>query len=155
MVERAIRRLEEMRSRAGRICTAATSSIPPRMPANKVRGSIGRTQSGNFALWRGLAQDRRERSRTDFDEFLAEHTVHRDGPEARWPHESWYQTAPYYYYFGHYYAARLIEKLGDEGKSKYGEQLRNRFCRSRSPMGRGGDYAMWDYTSPTAPPSPS
>ena len=64
------------------------------------------------------------------------------------PHESWYQTAPYYYYFGHYYAARLLEKLGEPDKAKYGEQLAAADHAVPGTRRSWWDYAMWDYHKP-------
>jgi hypothetical protein len=149
MVERAIRRLEEMRLPSGSYLYSSDLKYRPRMPANKVRGSIGRTQSGNYALWLWNSSKIDEKAiRVDLDAFFAEHMYIEMGRKREWPHESWYQTAPYYYYFGHYYTARLIEKLGDEGKSKYGEQLAQQIMPFQEPDGSWWDYAMWDYHKP-------
>jgi hypothetical protein len=149
MAKRAVRRLEDMRLPSGSYLYSSDLKYRPRMPANKVRGSIGRTQSGNYALWLwGSPKVDARVAQTDLDAFFAEHMYIAMGRKRQWPHESWYQTAPYYYYFGHYYAARLIEKMGDEGKSRYGEQLAQQIMPFQEPDGSWWDYAMWDYHKP-------
>ena len=149
MVKRAIHRLEEMRLPGGSYLYSSDLKYHPRMPANKVRGSIGRTQSGNYALWLWNSPKIDEKIvKTDLGAFFAEHMYIAMGRKREWPHESWYQTAPYYYYFDHYYAALLVEKLGDGGKSKYGEQLAQQIMPFQEPDGSWWDYAMWDYHKP-------
>ena len=86
--------------------------------------------------------------RSDLDQFFAEHPYIAMGRKREWPHESWYQTAPYYYYFGHYYAARLVERLGPSGAEAYGRQLAGTILPHQGPDGSWWDYAMWDYHKP-------
>jgi hypothetical protein len=70
------------------------------------------------------------------------------GQKRQFPHESWYQTAPYYYYFGHYYTARLIERLGPDARAKYGPKLAETIVPHQEPDGSWWDFAMWDYHKP-------
>jgi hypothetical protein len=149
MIHRAVRRVEEMRLPGGAYLYSSGLKYYPRHPANKLRGSIGRTQSANFALWTWESKKVGEKQvLSDLDSFFAEHNYIAMGRKRIWPHESWYATAPYYYYFGHYYAARLLEKLGDEGKAKYGERLAQQIMPFQEPDGSWFDYAMWDYHKP-------
>ena len=129
--------------------------VSPPHPANKLRGSIGRTQSCNFALWTvGVEEDRREAGpRATSTSFFAEHKFIEMGRKRHYPHESWYPTAPYYYYFGHYYAARLLEKLGDGARRSTASGWRSRSCRFRNRTGRGGTTRCGTTTSPTGPRS--
>jgi hypothetical protein len=149
MIQRAVRRLEEMRLPGGAYLYSSDLKYYPRHRANRIRGSIGRTQSCNFALWEwGSPKVGEKEVLADLDQFFAEHPYIAMGRKRVWPHESWYATAPYYYYFGHYYAGRLIEKLGDKGKAKYGEQLAQQIMPFQEPDGSWWDYAMWDYHKP-------
>jgi hypothetical protein len=70
------------------------------------------------------------------------------GRQRQYPHEAWYMTAPYYYYFGHYYAARVMERLGPAAREKYGAQLAETIVPHQEPDGSWWDYAMWDYHKP-------
>jgi hypothetical protein len=149
MIQRAVRRLEEMRLPGGPYLYSSDLKYHPRHPANKIRGSIGRTQSCNFALWMWKSPKiGAEQLNADLENFFKEHNFIAMGRKRIWPHESWYATAPYYYYFGHYYTGRLLEKLGDEGKSKYGERLAAQVMPFQEPDGSWWDYAMWGYHKP-------
>jgi hypothetical protein len=80
--------------------------------------------------------------------FFAEHPFIEMGRKRQYPHESWYQTAPYYYYFGHYYTGLLLEKLGPAGRERYGARLADQIVPKQDPDGAWWDYAMWDYHKP-------
>jgi hypothetical protein len=80
--------------------------------------------------------------------FFREHDYIDMGRKRQYPHESWYMTAPYYYYFGHYYTARLIERLGPAAQAQYGPLLANTIVPHQEPDGSWWDYAMWDYHKP-------
>jgi hypothetical protein len=148
MIDRAIRRLAEMRMPTGAYLYSGGHQYRPRGQANLLRGSIGRTQSGNFALWEwGSPKVGEKEVRTDLDSFFKEHNFIEMGRKRIWPHESWYATAPYYYYFGHYYAGRLLEKLGPGG-ADYKERLAAQVMPFQEPDGSWFDYPMWDYHKP-------
>ena len=51
-----------------------------------------------------------------------------------------------YYYFGHYYAAKLIEGLAD--KRDYREQLRSYILPHQEPDGSWWDFHLFDYGKP-------
>ncbi len=122
----------------------------PRFEANKMRGSLGRTQSCNYALWLWDSKKVGKQQVTEgLDWFFKEHEFIEMGRRRQYPHEAWYKTAPYYYYFGHYYAGLLLEKLGDdEGKRKYGKQLADVIVPHQEEDGSWWDYAMWGYHKP-------
>ena len=149
LVGRAFRRLEEMRLPNGAYLYSGDMRFVPRHPANFVRGSVGRTQACNDALWLFESKKVGEAQvRDGLDMFFREHVYIDMGRKRQYPHESWYMTAPYYYYFGHYYAGRLIERLGPEAKQKYGPQLAETIVPHQEPDGSWWDYAMWDYHKP-------
>lgn len=149
LIDRAFHRLEEMRLPNGAYLYSGDMRYRPRHPANFVRGSVGRTQSCNDALWLWNSRKVGEKEvRDGLDMFFREHVYIDMGRRRQWPHESWYATAPYYYYFGHYYTARLIERLGPEARGKYGDQLAQTIVPHQEPDGSWWDYAMWDYHKP-------
>jgi hypothetical protein len=148
MLDRCVRRLKDMRLPTGSYLYSADLKYLPRIPAHHARGSIGRNQACNFAL---LESDSNVVTRADaitgLDEFFREHDYINMGRKRIYPHESWYQTAPYYYYFGHYYTGRLIEWLGSEGES-YKAQLSDEVLPYQEPDGSWWDYPIWDYHKP-------
>ena len=146
---RAFRRLEEMRLPNGAYLYSGELRYVPRHPANMVRGSVGRTQACNDALWLfGSKKVAESEVRDGLEMFFREHDYIDMGRKRQYPHESWYKTAPYYYYFGHYYTARLIERLGPEAKEKYGAKLADTIVPHQEPDGSWWDYAMWDFHKP-------
>lgn len=146
---RAFRRLEEMRLPNGAYLYSGSMRFVPRHPANFVRGSVGRTQACNDALWLYESKKVGEPEvRDGLDMFFREHDYIDMGRKRQYPHESWYMTAPYYYYYGHYHAARLLERLGPDAAAKYGPKLAETIVPHQEPDGSWWDYAMWDYHKP-------
>ena len=145
---RAMRRLAEMRMPNGAYLYGLDLKYNPRLPANMLRGSIGRNQACNFALWQwGFGKVNEALVKRGLDDFGREHNYIQMGRKRPYPHESWYQTAPYYYYFGHYYAALLVEKLGEAGR-QYAPIVADGILPYQEPDGSWWDYAMWDYHKP-------
>ena len=61
------------------------------------------------------------------------------------PHESWFQVAGYFYYFGHYYAALCVENLGDERAGKYKGQLADILLKLQEKDGSWWDFPLYNY----------
>jgi len=148
-VQRSIRRLEEMRLPDGAYLYSQGLRYMPRHPANTPRGSIGRTQAGNDALieW-GSKKINAELVRADLATFFELHNYIEMGRKRPMPHESWYYTAPYYYYFGHYYASRLLQFMGPVDRVSFAKELEGTILPHQEPDGSWWDYAMWDYHKP-------
>jgi hypothetical protein len=149
MVQRGIKRLEEMRLPNGAYVYGEEFKYMPLLPANMPRGSLGRTQTGNFALklW-GSPKVDEAACRAGLDLFFKDHNAIEWGRKRPYPHESWYQTSGYYYYFDHYYASRLIELLGANAKRDYASKLRDVILPHQEADGSWWDYPMWDYHKP-------
>ena len=86
----------------------------PQVPAD-ARGSTGRaaasgrSQACNLAmrLWGDKEIDRRRCMRTWLDRLFARNLWLDIGRKRPIPHESWFQVAGYFFYYGHYYAAAV------------------------------------------------
>jgi hypothetical protein len=149
LVQRALRRLRDCRLPNGAYLYGADYQYIPRLPANMPRGSIGRNQPCNYALWLwDFGGVREAQVVAGLEEFFREHMYIEMGRKRPVPHDSWYQTAPYYYYYDHYYAARLLEKLGQAGKDQFAGRLAQAVLSHQEPDGSWWDYAMWDYHKP-------
>jgi hypothetical protein len=150
MAERTVKRLEEMKLPNHAYLYSHDLRYRPRLDANLPKGSVGRTQACNFGLWvwdSKVIDKKKVRDGLDF--FFAEHNYILMGQKRQFPHESWYQTAPYYYYFGHYYTARLIEKLGGDARQGYGPKLADvGILPFQGKDGSWWDFAMWDFHKP-------
>ena len=141
---RALRRLKQMRLPDGSFLYGSDFRYMPRHLANRMKGSLGRTQSGHDALQLWAVEGIGEPEiRAGLDAFFADHRFLDIGRKRQYPHEAWYFNSGYYYYFGHYHAARLIERLSDKGD--YPERLRACILPYQEPDGSWWDYRMWDY----------
>lgn len=149
LVDLSLHRLEEMRLSDSAFLYGTDYHYIPRLPANRTRGSIGRTQPANFAIWLwDKPKVPPERIRAGLDAFFADHIYLDMGRKRPWPHESWYQTSGYYYYFDHYYAARLIHVLPPDQQATCLKKLVSVVLPHQEPDGSWWDYAMWDYHKP-------
>jgi hypothetical protein len=147
LVRRALARLKEMRKPDGSFLYGSDFRYHPMHLANRDKGSLGRTQAGHYALalW-GEGGIGEKEIRDGLERLFEEHRFIEIGRKRQYPHEAWYFTAAYYYYFGHYHAAKLIERLPD--KADYREKLRSFILPHQEPDGSWWDYRMWDYHKP-------
>jgi hypothetical protein len=146
MVDLAEHRLQEARLPNGTFLYGTDYKYMPQLPANMARGAVGRTQPSNFALliW-GSQKVSEEDAINGLNLFWQEHAALEMGRKRPWPHESWYQTSGYYFYFDHYYAAELIKRLHRrEDARKLADVIRSH----QEPDGSWWDYIMWDYHKP-------
>lgn len=149
LVKRAIRVLVQCRLPNHSYLYGTDYRYIPRLPANQPRGSIGRTQSCNFALWEWNAGGLDEQTiLQELELFEKDHIFIDMGRQRQFPHEAWYQTAPYYYYFGHYYAARIVERLSGETRARHAKELADFILPNQELDGSWWDYAMWDFHKP-------
>ena len=118
----------------------------PRREINRPAGSLGRSQACNLAL-RLWGDD----TITDavLEEWL-ERLVERNGwlemgRKRPIPHESFAQVAGYFYYFGHYYAARVIEVLPPASRPRHQEALARIMLAVQDADGSWWDYPLYDY----------
>lgn len=147
LVRRALNRLKDMRKPDGSFLYGSDMRLHPMFLANRDKGSLGRTQSGHYALWIwGAAGIGEKEARAGLDALFRDHRFIEIGRKRQYPHEAWYFTSGYYYFFGHYYAAKLLERLADKGDSR--EKLKACILPLQEPDGSWWDYKMWDYHKP-------
>jgi len=146
LVALSVRQLEESRLPGGVFLYGTDYKYLPRLPANTARGGVGRTQPGNYALllWKSLKVDR-DKAIDGLNLFWREHATLEMGRKRPYPHESWYQTSGYYFYFDNYYAGELMALLHcKEDARKLSDVIRSH----QEPDGSWWDYPMWDYHKP-------
>ncbi len=143
---RALNRLKEMRKPDGSFLYGSDFRYHPLHLANRDKGSLGRTQAGHLALAVWDEGPGEKEVRDGLERLFEEHRFIEIGRKRQYPHEAWYFTAGYYYYFGHYYAARLIERLPDPSGAR--ERLAGFILPHQEPDGSWWDYKMWDYHKP-------
>jgi hypothetical protein len=149
LVDQSLRRLLECRLPSGVYLYGVDYKYMPLLGANRPRGAVGRTQPANFALWlwgtKGIAEPQ---ALQGLDLFFQDHDFLEMGRKRPFPHESWYQTSGYYYYFDHYYAARMIEMIDPARQADLAKKVADLVAPHQEPDGSWWDYAMWDYHKP-------
>jgi hypothetical protein len=118
----------------------------PRREINRPAGSLGRSQACNLAL-RLWGDD----TITDavLEEWL-DRLVDRNGwlemgRKRPIPHESFAQVAGYFYYFGHYYAARVIDELPAAARPRHQDALARIMLDVQDADGSWWDYPLYNY----------
>lgn len=118
----------------------------PMHPVNRPGGSLGRSQACNLALrlWG-------DESITDqvlevwLDRLFARNLWLDIGRKRPIPHESWFFVAGYFYYYGHYYAARVIEELPAAARPRLQAHLATILLRLQEKDGSWWDYPLYNY----------
>jgi hypothetical protein len=142
----ALEYLERMRLPNGAYLYATEHQYYPVNRAVGIRGSLGRSQGGNCALaeW-GKSVDAQWIEK-GFQNFVDQHMFIEIGRCREYPHEAWYATAPYYYYFGHYYASRNLSHLKPQSQMKYATWLADTVAITQFDDGSFWDYPLFGYT---------
>ncbi len=113
---------------------------------NRRGGSLGRSQACNYVL-------RIWGDKTISNEVMDEWLV-RLGKRNGWldigrkrpvPHEAWFSVAGYFFYYGHYYAARCIDVLPEEDRAKHQEMLSGILLPLQEKDGSWWDYPFYSY----------
>jgi hypothetical protein len=118
----------------------------PMLPINRPGGSLGRSQACNLAL-------RLWGDKTITDEVLTgwlEKLITRNGwldmgRKRPIPHESWFQVAGYFYYYGHYYGVLCAEELGGERGDQFKARLAGLLVALQEKDGSWWDYPLYNY----------
>lgn len=113
---------------------------------NQPQSSLGRTQACNAAL-RVWGDDRMTDDVLDvcLDRLFSRNIWLDIGRKRPIPHESFFAVAGYFYYFGHYYAARSIEMLRPDRRRPQQQQLAYRLVQLQEKDGSWWDYPLYNY----------
>ncbi len=118
----------------------------PMLPVNQPGGSLGRSQACNAAmrLWGDAATTDAE-IKAWLDRLFARNLWLDLGRKRPIPHESWFQVAGYFFYFGHYYASRCIELLPENERAPQRAQLAHVLLPLQEKDGSWWDFPLYDY----------
>ncbi len=121
----------------------------PRRGINRPAGSLGRSQACNTALrlWNEpvITEDA---IRESLDRLIARNGWLDIGRKRPVPHESWFQVAGYFFYFGHYYAATATELLPEKDKGARAKALAGILVPLQEKDGSWWDYPLYNYHQP-------
>jgi hypothetical protein len=120
--------------------------LSPGRGINRPGGSLGRSQVCNVAMrmW-GDEATTDEIVDVWLDRLWARNGWLSIGRKRPVPHESWFQVAGYFYYYGHFYAAYAIEQLPAEKRGKHFDQLAHVLIALQEKDGSWWDYPLYDY----------
>jgi hypothetical protein len=118
----------------------------PMMGINRPGGSLGRSQACNLALrlW-GDKKETDEVLKTWLDRLITRNGWLDMGRKRPIPHESHFQVAGYFYYYGHYYASLCIEQLKPEERPFYQDHLAHIIIDRQEKDGSWWDYPLYNY----------
>lgn len=149
LVDRAIRSINRQRKSDHSYLYGEYLKARPMYGINRPGGSLGRSQACNIAL-------RYWGDKTITDEIMIE-WLERLGDRNGWlsmgrkrpvPHESWFQVAGYFFYYGHYYAALCVEDLPAEAAAPHKEMLAGILLSLQEKDGSWWDYPFYSYHQP-------
>lgn len=146
VVHDALQCLTRLRLPSGAYVYGTYAQLNPAAGYNKVKGSLGRSQVCNFALWLYRADISQEQLIAGLENLRTEHHFIEIGKGRPYPHEAWYSTAGYYFMFGHYYAARLIGELEDpQRQEEFRQWMLATIVRLQDPDGSWFDFPLYGY----------
>ena len=118
----------------------------PMLPVNRPGGSVGRSQACNVAmrLW-GDPLTTDAVMETWLDRLFARNLWLDIGRKRPIPHESWFQVAGYFFYYGHYYAALCIEQIPEKDRAPYQDHLARVLLPLQEKDGSWWDFPLYDY----------
>lgn len=121
----------------------------PRQGINRPGGSLGRSQACNLALRLWGDEKITDQVMIDWlDRLIARNGWLDIGRKRPIPHESHFQVAGYFYYFGHYYASLVLSELPEDVRPQYRAQLAKLMLDRQESDGSWWDYPLYDYHQP-------
>lgn len=123
--------------------------MKPMLPINRPGGSLGRSQACNLALRLWGNTNVTDAVMVEWlDRLVARNGWLDIGRKRPVPHESWFQVAGYFFYYGHYYAALCVEYLGPEKAERFKGPLAGIITSLQEKDGSWFDFPFYDYHQP-------
>lgn len=146
LVQRAVASIQRQRKRDSSYLYGEYLQWQPMMDINRPAGSLGRSQVCNLALrlW-GDEQISDEVVAEWLERLIARNDWLSMGRKRPVPHESWFQVAGYFYYYGHYYAAFCAELLAAERARPLQDALLAVLLPLQEADGSWWDYPLYNY----------
>lgn len=150
VLSRARRAVERCQMRSGAYTYSVQPINDPRSSEwiDQIKGSLSRIQSCNVAILLGGGEMPVERLRTGIRQFFEYHRFLDIARNRPIPHETYYYNSGYFYLFGHYYAARVIEALPEAERPDLWSRLQREIIKTQQQDGSMWDYDMHAYHKP-------
>jgi len=110
---------------------------------NQIKGSLCRIQVGNLALRICGDEDEVKDEQMDvgLEQLMRHHKFISLARGRPFPHEAYYANSGYFFFYGHYYAAGVIELLPREMRLSWWPRLVEKLLATQE-----SDGSMWDYS---------
>ncbi|PCJ14542.1 MAG: hypothetical protein COB10_03695 [Planctomycetota bacterium] len=110
---------------------------------NQIKGSLCRIQVGNLALRICGDEDEVNYEQMDvgLEQLMRHHKFVSLARGRPFPHEAYYANSGYFFFYGHYYAAGVIELLPREKRLSWWPRLVEKLLATQE-----SDGSMWDYS---------
>ncbi len=146
-IEDATKALLRMQLPSGAFGYGTYAELRPRADYNKLSGSSGRLQACNVALQAvGAGDITNEVILRGVQHLRDTHQYIQIGRGRVRPHEAFYRNSGYYYYFGHYYAARALELVPPSAeRAELIRWLTEVMVHDQNPDGSWFDYPLYGY----------
>jgi squalene cyclase len=148
LLDRAIRSLRRSRKEDGAYIYGPYAQYRPEAGYNAVKGSLGRTQSCNLALWLYGEKVTEDDLRAGIERFFRHHRFIDIGRKRPWPHEAWYFTSGYYFYYGHFYAGLVLDVLPEADRARWRPALEKILIERQEEDGSWWDFPLYGYHKP-------
>ncbi len=150
VVARAVKAIERCRLPSGAFTYSVQAIATPRHSEwiDQVKGSLSRIQVCNLALLEAGEDVPVDTIRTGLGHFFREHKFLDIARNRPIPHETYYLNSGYFYLFGHYYAARMIEQLPPAEQAEWWPKLQREIIKVQQKDGSMWDYDMHAYHKP-------
>jgi hypothetical protein len=148
MLDKALKSLRRSRKEDGAYLYGPDRQYVPQAGYNKLRGSLGRAHSCNLALWLYGERVAEEDLRGGIERFFRLHHFIDIGRKRPWPHEAWYFTSGYYFYYGHYYAGLVLDYLPQADRDRWRPRLEKILLDRQEPDGSWWDFPLYGYHKP-------
>ncbi|MBU3683710.1 MAG: hypothetical protein FGM39_06830 [Phycisphaerales bacterium] len=139
--------LERMRIPTGAFAYGTYAQLGVAADYNKVSGASGRLQVCNLSLFRMGATGIDGESLLRGVEQLRTHHHYIEIARGRvMPHEAYYRNSGYYYFFGHYYCARVLQVApAGARRDLLVRWLAEQMAIDQNPDGSWFDYPLYGY----------
>jgi len=108
--------------------------------------SLARSQACNAALYLwGDEETTQAVMKTWINRLVARNGWLSMARKQRWPHEGYLGIAAYFYYYGHYYAARCIDLLEPGDRPHFQDQLAHVLLPKQEKDGSWWDFPLYNY----------
>jgi len=146
LIDKAIASIERQRNPDFTYAYGEYLRMMPRMSINRPAGSLARSQACNIALrLYGDEQVTDEVLQAWLNRLYARNWWLSVGRKRPIPHESYFQVAGYFYYYGHFYAAMCINELPVDERPYFQDHLAHILLPLQEKDGSWWDYPFYNY----------